>query len=335
MNLKKVPVQDYEEQQHGPVFNFLYSIKTHFTTLMSTNILFVIFNIPMMLVAFAITLMVLPTMNPVFIPENFAQFMLDSGVVGNQVMNDVGTEAAYQIYYLIVVFCVMFLMGTTLTVIGPFQAGFSQIFRNLYRQESVFIFNDFKDGMKSNVKQSLIAGIIGVLFTIVDMLAVSFYSGLGSKFGTAAATFFVVLFFVFIIVQNMVYTMIVSREISLKNIYKNAFLFVLLKFGPCFALVLVMIVFYIVIPAALMMSTTFFAYAVVVIYYLTLVFAFIQYLMAFFTGEVIKEYIEPKSPTPTYDDDDYSDLNGEEEEDDSTDGESSEDESSVEGETEN
>ncbi|MCQ2516798.1 MAG: hypothetical protein MJ094_08045 [Saccharofermentans sp.] len=320
MNLKKVPDLDYEEQQHGPVFNFLYSIKTHFTTLMSVNILFVIFNIPMMLIAFALTLMVLPTLNPVFIPENFAQFMLDSGVVGNQVMNDVGTEAAYQVYYLIVVFCVMFLMGTTLTVIGPFQAGFSQIYRNLYRQESVFIFNDFKDGMKSNLKQSLIAGLIGVVFTAVDMLAVSFYAGLGSRFGTAASTFFVVLFFVFIIVQNMVYTMIVSRELSLKNIYKNAFLFVLLKFGPCFAMALVMIVFYIVIPAALMLTTTFFAYAVVVLYYLTVVFALIQYLMAFFTGEVIKEYIEPMSPTPVYDDDDFADLNegteGDEESDD-------------------
>lgn len=311
MNLKKVPTQDFEEKQHGPVFSFLYSFKTHFTTIMSVNVLFVLFNIPMMLVAFAITLLLLPTMNPVFIPENFAQFMLESGVVGNQVMNDVGTDASYQIYYLIVVFCVMFLLGTTLTVIGPFQAGFTQIYRNLYRQDSVFIFNDFKDGMKSNLKQSLIAGIIGLVFTVVDLLAVSFYSALGTTFGTAASTFFIVLFFVFIIVQNMVYTMIVSRELSLKNIYKNAFLFVLLKFGPCFMLALVMIVFYVIIPAALMLTTAYFAYAVVVFYYLTFVFAFIQYLMSYFTGEVIKEYIDPKTPQPVYDDDDYSDLNEE------------------------
>ena len=40
MNLKKVPQEDYEPQQHGPVFNFLYSLKTHFLTISSVNVLF-------------------------------------------------------------------------------------------------------------------------------------------------------------------------------------------------------------------------------------------------------------------------------------------------------
>ena len=101
----------------------------------------------------------------------------------------------------------------------------------------------------------------------------------------------------FIIIQNMVYSMIVSREISLPKIYKNAFLFFLLKFGPCIGLILMLIVTLIIIPAMLLVTTTYFAYAVVVIYYLTFIFGFVQFVMAFFTGEILDEYIPPEAPS--------------------------------------
>ena len=293
MNLNKVSNEDYVPEQHGPVYNFFYSIKTHLFTIMSVNLLFLVFNIPMMLVAFGFVLFFLPYINNVFVPENFVQFMFDSGVVGNQSINDVGSDAAYQIYYLIVLFCVMFLLGSTLLVIGPFQAGFTQVYRNLYRQEGVFLFTDFKEGMKNNWKQSLAASLISVVVTALCLLATGFYLNIGTSWGTAIGTFFVILFFVFIIIQNMVYMMIVSRELSLKKIYKNALLFFLLKFGPCLGLVLMLIVMLIIIPSFLLITTTYFAYAVAVFYYLTLVFGLVQYTMAYFTGEVIKEYMSP------------------------------------------
>ena len=311
MNLKRVPKEDYVPEQHGPVYNFFYSIKTHLFTLMSANVLFLVFNIPMMLVSFGFTLFFLPYTNSVFIPENFAQFMYDSGVVGNQSINDVGTDAAYQIYYLIVLFCVMFLLGSTLLVIGPFQAGFSQIYRNLYRQEGVFLFTDFKEGMKNNWKQSLAASLISFVVTALCLLATGFYLNIGTSWGTAIGTFFVILFFVFIIIQNMVYTMIVSRELPLRKIYKNAFLFFLLKFGPCLGLALMLIVTLIIIPSFLLITTTYFAYAVVVFYYLTFIFGFVQYTIAYFTGELIKEYMAPMDAEEDPEEDDETDAESE------------------------
>lgn len=303
MNLKKVPKDDYVPEQHGPVFNFFYSLKTHYMMIMSVNFLFLVFNIPMMFLAFAYSLFFLPHINEVFVPANFVRYMIDSGVVGNESINDVGTDAVYQIYYLIVLFCVMFLLGSTLLVIGPFQAGFSQIYRNLYRQEGVFIFSDFKEGMKNNWKQSLIASLISVVVTALCLFAVGFYLNLGTTAGTAIGTFFVILFFVFIVIQNMVYTMIVSREISLKNIYKNAVLFFLLKFGPCLGIILLLIVTMLVIPAMLLVTTTYAAYAIVVFYYLFFIIGLDQYVISYFTGELIKEYIDPKTPVTETEDD--------------------------------
>ena len=309
MNLKKVPKEDYVPEQHGPVFNFFHTLSTHFFTITSVNLLFLIFNIPMMLLAFSMVLFFLPFINDVFIPENFVQFMIDAGVVGNTAINDVGTDAAYQIYYLIVLFCVMFLLGSTLVVIGPFQAGFSQIYRNLYRQEGVFLFSDFKDGLKNNWKQSLAASLISIVVSCLTLFAAGFYMNIGTGWGTALSTFFVILFFVFVIIQNMVYTMIVSRELPLRKIYKNAFLFFLLKFGPCLALILMLIVLLLVLPAMLLVTTTYFAYALVVFYYLVFIFGFVQFVLAYFTGEVIKQYIAPLDPVPEQEeeDDDFAD----------------------------
>jgi len=317
MKLSKVPKNDYVPEQHGPVYNFFYSLKTHFLTIMSVNLLFVIFNIPAILVAYFMTLFFLPYLNDMFTPANFVQYMYDAGVVGNTSINDVGTDAAYQLYYLVVVMCIMFLVGSTLVVVGPFQAGFSQIYRNLYRQEGVFLFTDFKEGMKNNLKQSIGASVISLVFTCICLFAIGFYGNTGTRFGTAAATFFAILFFVFIIVQNIVYTMMVSRDIKLSKIYKNAFLFFLLKFGPCLGLIVVMLVLFLLIPALLLLTTTYFAMAVVVFYYLVFVFAFMQYLLSFFTGELIKEYIAPMDPPKSEEDDDYGDdFDDEEEEDD-------------------
>lgn len=307
MNLKKVKTEDYVVEEHGPVYNFLYSYKTYFLTFTSVNLLFVIFNIPMMLVAFGYSLFFLPHLSDVFIPENFAEFMFDAGIVGNAQMNDVGSDAAYQLYYLIVLFCVMFLLGSCVLCIGPFQAGFSQIYRNIRRGNGVFLVGDFKEGMKENWKQSTAAMVVSMVVSAAALFAIGFYGRMQNTLGVAVATFFTVALFIFIVMQNMVYQMIVSNDLPLRKIYMNAFLFVLLKFGPCLGLVGIMVLLLLVVPFLLLVTTTFFAYAIVVFLYLILVFSFIQYMFAFATGEFIKQYIVPQVPeTEEPVDDDFS-----------------------------
>lgn len=323
MDLRKVSSVDYVEQEHGPVYNFLYSFKTHFLTLMSVNLLFSIFNIPMFFVAFAFTIFILPILNDTFVPANFVEFMAEAGLVGNETINDIGAEASYQLYYLIVVFCVMFLVGSGLFCVGPFQAGFSKIYRNLYRQEGVFIIADFKDGVKENWKQALASMIISLVVSAVSLFAIGFYLNSGTTLTTVFGTFFVLFFFVFIIVQNMVNTMIVSVDMPLHKMYRNAFLFFLIKFGPCVGLLGIIVLMLLVIPFALILTTTYAAYGFLVFYYLTFVFFFIQYMLAFFTGELISTYI---GKAPSASDEEFDDLDDDDEDNNELPGPDGEDE---------
>ena len=78
---------------------------------------------------------------------------------------------------------------------------------------------------------------IGMIFSAVIILAVDFYMNLGSDVGIVIATIFCVLYFAFILVQNFVYNLMVSTDLKLGKIYKNAILFTLTS---TFAMILIL-----------------------------------------------------------------------------------------------
>ncbi|MCQ2466049.1 MAG: DUF624 domain-containing protein [Clostridia bacterium] len=294
---KKVPEQDleYDEYSHGPVYRFFRGYSTYFIKLMSVNLLFVICNIPAMLVAFAYCLIFLPNFNEVFIPENFINYVTELGLIGNPNINDIGNEAGFELYYIIVLFCVMFLLGTTLICVGPFQSGFDTIYKNIARGNGVFIFNDFKDGIKKNWKQSLKNTVVSLIISAIIMFSIGFYANHFDSVGTTVSVFFLVLLCAFVIIQNVVNYLIVTIDLPLGKLYKNAILFLFIKLFTYVLLLALTVVMLLVIPVALLLTATWFGYAIAVIYYLTLAFIFPQYAFAFFTNEMVDLYILPKT----------------------------------------
>ena len=299
MKVKKI---DYVETEHGPIYNFFYSFWTHILQLMSVNVLIIIFNIPAMILSYFMSLMILPRLNSMFQVDNFIKLMEEAGITGNDtLLNEItGSDAAVQLYFLLVVFCVVFLLSSTLVCIGPFQAGFSQIYRNCRRQSGIYFFPDLKEGIKENWKQSLIASLISAVIVFADLIAVGFYLNSGTQAGSFIAGFFIMFFFAFMLVQNIVYQLIVSRDMPLRKIYRNAFLFLLLNFGPCVGMIGVQVIFLIVIPFALIINTSYLTLGLFLFLYGFLMIAFIQYLVAFFTGGMIHKYM----PAPAKEEDD-------------------------------
>lgn len=296
---KEIPTQDLDDDinDHGPVYRFLASLGTHSLKLVLVNIMFLIFNIPSMLVAFGYCLVMLPNLNPVFVPDNFMKYINELGIIGNSNINDVGSEAGFQLYYLIIVFCVMFLIGSTLICIGPFQSGFSTIYRNLARGNGTFVWADFKDGVKGNLKQSLVAMLISWVFSAIVLFGIGFYANNFGRFGTAVSVLFTFAFFAFLIINNMVHYLIATVELPLKKIYKNAVLFFLIKFIPCVGLIFLEVGLLIAVPCILLFTTTYFAYAIAVVYYFTVAFVLCQYTMSFFTNEMVNKYMKLEKPS--------------------------------------
>lgn len=294
---QKVPAKDlgYDEYSHGPVYRFFRGYFTHFLKLMGANALFLVFNIPSMLIAFAFCLVFLPNYNSIFIPENFVNFVSDLGIIGNEVVADAATSTGYNLYYLIIVFCVMFLLGSTLVCIGPFQSGFATIYRNLARGQGVSVFSDFKDGLKKNWKMSLKNMFISLILTAVILFGIGFYANHFGKFGSGASIFFIVIFCMFVVVQNIVNHMIVSLDLPLGKIYKNSILFMFIKLLSYAILLAILVVLLLILPLALLFVANGIGYAIAVIYYLLIAFSLPQYAFAFFTNDMINLYIVPKT----------------------------------------
>ena len=290
---KKVTDVDYVEEEHGSVYTFFSTFWTHILQIMATNMLTVVFNIPAMVIAYFYTVYFLPKISSNLEIDNFVNYMVSLGIYGQQSLaNDIaGEDAAYQLYFLLVLCVVMFFVSSCLICVGPFQAGFSQIYRHIRRQSGISVFQDFKQGVAENVKQSLGAMLVSLVVTAVCLLAIGFYVNLGTAAGWFIGTLFIVLLVVFMFIQNLVYQIMVSRSLPLRKIYRNAFIFFLLSFGTSAVIVILDIILCLVVPFILLMYTSYLTLGLYVFLYLFIMIAFVQYMNAYYAGGLIRKYM--------------------------------------------
>ena len=276
------PAIDVEDQgkDRGPVARFFMSGWSNLVRLMAANALYVIFNIPAILFAGYLALIFVPWIAPSFID---VQSYIDP-VTGND-------DAVLNLFFLLDIFLINFLLCGALICIGPFQAGFAQCYKDIRNGTSVSFFSSFKAGMSSCWKKGLISMILGFVFTPVLLLATGFYLNMKTPLGTVIGAVFIVLTFAFILIQNFVYTLMVSTDLKLGKIYKNALLFVLIRFIPCLGATLVILVFYVVIPFVLLTSASYLTLGIFMFLYSFLVISWVQYFLSYFTGSLIDRYV--------------------------------------------
>ena len=277
----------------GNVPALVSDIGTNLVRLMVCNVLFVIFNIPAMAVAFLIVGFILPRMSASFLPEEFTSTLIALGLHGqtNRSNEITGEEAAVSVYLLFVLFCIMVLVSSLLVCVGPLQAGFSRVYGLFSGGGSESSVREFKLGVKENAKQSLGAMFIGILVTFVCLLAVSFYINLGLQTGLAIAALFALILVFFSLIQNIVYRMMVTISLGLFKIYKNAVILVLLKFGRSLGMVLLNIIVLAIIPFVLIMNTQIVSVGIYVFLYFFLLTAVMHYVNSVYADSLIKRYM--------------------------------------------
>lgn len=278
---------DFSERAKGPLAHFFISGWNHLVRLMAVNALFLLFNIPAIAIAFFYGDVFLPGLVNAFDLRKFVTVNVSEGMI--TAVNE--TQLSFQLVSLLFVFFIVSMVASLLICVGPFQAGFAQVYKDIRNGTSVSLFSSFKTGLKENWKKSLVAMFIGMIFSAIIILAVDFYMNLGSDIGIVIATIFTVLYIAFILVQNFVYNLMVSTDLKLGKIYKNAILFILLRFGPCLTLGIVVALFYIVIPFVLLMSASYTTLGIFVFLYSFVVIAWVQYGLAFYTGQLVDKYV--------------------------------------------
>lgn len=122
---------------------------------------------------------------------------------------------------------VMYAIGALLILtFGLTNIGTTYILRNLIKGDPVFVWHDFWYAIKRNLKQGIIMGVIDLFLMILVVYDVAFfYFNMGVFVGSMM--FFAAIFLgaVYFVMRFYIYNLIITFDLSLPKIIKNAFIF--------------------------------------------------------------------------------------------------------------
>lgn len=134
-----------------------------------------------------------------------------------------------------------------LITVGPAQAGFTYILRNYSREEHAFLWWDFKDNALANFKQSMIISIIDFFAVIIFGISINFYylqtpdNPRMALFFTLSRAILILVFIIYFMMHMYMYPMLVTFKLTLRQLYKNSFIFAMAKFFPNLGIILLCI----------------------------------------------------------------------------------------------
>ena len=125
------------------------------------------------------------------------------------------------------------LLGISALVIltfGPVNVGCTYILRNIFRGEGIFLWHDFFYAIKRNLRQAFVYGIMDAVIIFLLLYDIFFFNlnyGLNTPLNMMfyAALFMAVLY---LIMRPYIYLMMVTFDLSILKMFKNALLFTVL-----------------------------------------------------------------------------------------------------------
>lgn len=154
---------------------------------------------------------------------------------------------------------VFYLSLVPLIGISVLIPGLTYILRNFARQEPAFLWMDFKDTIKKNWQQSLKVGIIDTVIFLAMILALNVYYHLLAS-NTILVIPYVICFFVTVVFtfsQFYIFVMLITFDLSLKQLYKNAVILAFAGIGHNLLIVLfcgiLLLLNYIIFPVSLLL----------------------------------------------------------------------------------
>jgi uncharacterized membrane protein YesL len=272
-----VPRPEETTPKNG-VLTFFEILGRKFWKIISIGMMFFIFNIPAIIVA------------------SFAVYYFVIQIVGS-------IESALDMTNLMYWFAVLITIVPIINI-GPFRAGFEGVFRNYAREEHSFIWSDFKEHIKSNLKQSLIISFINFIIFIIlafDFIFIRVMNFDSTLVWTIFNALYIITFVIYLMMNLYIYPLMVTFELNIRNLLKNAFMFALGRFFT--NLVILVIVFGLVTLPFMYLQP----FAAVIASFI-LFYGVLGFLQSFNAHRAFKKYYYDKMPKKADEEQDDSNL---------------------------
>lgn len=178
-------------------------------------------------------------------------------------------------------------------LLSPFVAGLTFVTRNYVREEHAFILSDFMDAVKGNWKAFLINGALCYAVAMVLSYSIPFYWQNGADNGLfmVAAAVCVAVSVLLLFGQYYVPVMLVTFDLGLRQVYKNALIFAILGLWRNLLVTVLLALLVLVLYLAQIMVLTI---LLAILFAVFLLFAYCSFLVNFAVYPLIdKMMIQP------------------------------------------
>lgn len=207
--------------------NFFKFFGRKFYKLLSVNLIMLFMVLPIIIgimiymtgpTTFSPTSLLFPTLYGAASASDSAA--IDLLLAANSMQMSVPVYNSY-VYYIIAVLAI-FLVVT----FGWQNVGSMYILRNMVRGDAVFIISDYFYSIKKNLRQGFIMGLIDCLAIFVLAIDIMFFwSQTGSSMFDIMYGIIVALIIIYLIMRFYIYLQVVTFNLNLWKIIKNAFIF--------------------------------------------------------------------------------------------------------------
>ena len=165
-------------------------------------------------------------------------------------------------------------------LVSPFLAGLTYVTRNYVREEHAFLLSDFWDAVKNNWKAFLGNGAVCCALYFVLSVSIRFYYAMlpGSGLYFVALCLCIAIAFLLISAEYYVPVMIVTFDLKLGQIYRNALIFSIVGLGRNALLTAILAV---LLFGLYLMQVTMMSLAIGLLFVLLLLFSLCMFLVNF------------------------------------------------------
>ena len=282
-----------DDPKKGPAGQFFSILGRKFWKIVTVNLMYVLFSAPVLVLSVLISPMLFQFLFPGFTYDKILLYMQNSDIAASLVEGITPEMFTNTFLVFLYILAAVFFVAMSLIVLGPVHAGATYVLRNYSREEHAFLWSDFWEHAKKNLVQSLISGAISLVVTVALIISLGVYRSIipNQLFRLVITGFLLLIFAVFSVMQMYIYPMMVTFKLSLKNIYKNAFLFFTLKLFPNIGILLISLVLNLVIPLVLILFLQVLGFYIMLVYFLFIGFGLQLLITNFFVYRQLDRFM--------------------------------------------
>ena len=210
---------------------FFKQFARKFSKILSINII-MIFQVLPILIAVYLYFVATPTTPSIYSPEYAALFGIQenmSNAVTNVNLGLFSFQLGLPTYNTYIYWVIGILVGLLVITFGWQMVGSTYIMRGLVRGDSVFVVSDFFYAIKKNLKQGFFMGLIDcIVMFVLGFDIYYFYTSEPNAMTNFMYAMIFAMIVVYIVFRFYTYLMLVTFDMKISKIFKNALIFVVL-----------------------------------------------------------------------------------------------------------